>query len=76
MKNISLKLDEKIFNETESIVSQLKKSRNKYINEALEYYNQLQKRRAMKLLLARESNLVYKNSLNVLKEFEALEDED
>ena len=39
MKTISLKIDDSIFGETEKIVSRIKKPRNRYINEAIEYYN-------------------------------------
>ncbi len=44
MKNLSLKLEDNIFSETKSVTSQLHKSRNRYINEALDFYNKLQKR--------------------------------
>ncbi len=44
MKNVSLKIDDSIFGETEKILSRIKKPRNIYINEALDYYNLLQKR--------------------------------
>lgn len=76
MKNISLKLDEAIFKETESILEEVPKSRNRYINDALEFYNKLQKRRILATQLTKESKLVAEDSLSVLAEFEALEDED
>lgn len=44
MKNVSLKLDDSIFRETEKILSRIKKPRNRYINEAIAYYNRIQKR--------------------------------
>ncbi|MDZ7722162.1 MAG: hypothetical protein U5R06_04860 [candidate division KSB1 bacterium] len=37
MKTISLKIDDAIFEDTENIVSDLKKPRNRYINEALDH---------------------------------------
>jgi hypothetical protein len=40
MKTLSLKLDDRIFEETEKVVSELKLARNRYINEALNLYNQ------------------------------------
>ena len=43
MKNLSLKMDDSIFSETEKIVSKINKNRNRYINEAVEFYNLLQK---------------------------------
>jgi hypothetical protein len=39
-------------------------------------YNTYQKRRIIKNQLAKESNLVSENSLEILKEFELLRDED
>ena len=44
MKTVSLKIDDSIFGETEKILSKIKKPRNRYINEAIEYYNKLQRR--------------------------------
>ncbi|MBK8563399.1 MAG: hypothetical protein IPN76_08630 [Saprospiraceae bacterium] len=75
MKTLSLKLQEPIFTEAEKMVAQLKKSRNAYINEAVAFYNRYQKRQLLAKLLAEESKLVAENSMEVLKEFEALEDE-
>jgi len=75
MKNISLKLQEQIFEETESLLERLNTSRNKYINEAIEYYNRYQKKKMIEEQLVKESELVSKDSLNILHEFEILEDE-
>ena len=36
MKNVSLKIDDTIFDETEKILLKIKKPRNRYINEALD----------------------------------------
>ena len=38
MKVISLNLDDVIFSETEKIVAEMKKTRNKYLNEAIDYF--------------------------------------
>lgn len=73
MKNISLKLDDSIFGETEKIISRIKKPRNRYINEALEFYNKLQKRLILEKRLKTESELVKSDSLEVLKEFENID---
>jgi hypothetical protein len=75
MKNISLKLQDQIFNEAENLIDSLKMSRNKYINEAIDFYNRHQKRKILEEQLERESAIVSKDSMEVLKEFEALEDE-
>ena len=73
MKTVSLKLDESIFVETEKILSKIKISRNRYINEAIEYYNNAQKRQVLEKQLKAESELVKKESMSVLKEFEKLD---
>lgn len=73
MKNISLKLDDSVFGETEKILSKLKKPRNRYINEALEYYNRLQKRLILEKKLRKESDLVKSDSLDILKQFEKID---
>lgn len=76
MKSLSLKLEEEIFMETEEVIAHIKKKRNKYINEALKFYNQLQKRNMMRGQLAADSAAVYTSSMEVLKEFEDLEDDE
>ena len=43
MKTVSLKIDESIFGETEEILSRINIPRNRYINEAIKYYNRAQK---------------------------------
>ena len=75
MKTLSLKLDDNIFNETEEVLNKVKKSRNRYINEAVDYYNRLNKRNLLSIQLSKESKLVRKESLAVLAEFESLQDE-
>ena len=47
MKALSLKLDDSVFTETEQLITHIKKSRNRYINEALDYYNKVQKRKLL-----------------------------
>jgi hypothetical protein len=75
MKNLSLKLDDEVFNETEKISVKLRVNRNRYINNAVSFYNQLQKRKMLAGKLAAESKLVQKESMKVLAEFEKLDDE-
>ena len=76
MKTLSLKLEDNIFQETEDVLSKVKKSRNRYINEAVDYYNRINKRSLISKKLTKESKLVKKESLLVLTEFENLHDED
>ncbi len=75
MKTLSLKLDDTVFEETEKVVSELSIARNRYINEALNLYNQYNKRRVLKKKLAKESKFVADSSLEVLAEFEKLANE-
>ncbi len=73
VKTISLKIDDSIFGETENILSKIKKPRNRYINEALEYYNKIQRRKILESKLKKESALVKDESLSVLNEFEEID---
>ncbi|HCZ35846.1 MAG TPA: hypothetical protein DHV26_07950 [Cytophagales bacterium] len=76
MKNLSLKLEDEIFQETEKIVLKVNKNRNRYINEAIEFYNRLHKRRLLSKQLSKESKMLANDSLEVLAEFEKLHNED
>ena len=76
MKTLSLKLDEIVYEETEKLLEKIKKPRNRYINEALHYYNQIQKKNIISEQLMIESKLVSDESMNVLNEFEKFEDYD
>lgn len=73
MKNVSLKIDDSIFGETEKILSRIKKPRNRYINEAIDYYNRLQHRSFLERRLKKESELVKEDSMTVLKNFEEID---
>lgn len=74
-KALSLKLKEDIFGELESIRAEIKKPRNTYINEAIAYYNRLNRRKLLAKKLRQESARVRENSLEVLSEYEQLPDE-
>ncbi len=76
MKSLSLKLDDKIFDEAEELTSKLKLARNRYINEAVNIYNLYNKRKLLKKQLMKESNMTSKDSMDILHEFEKLIDED
>lgn len=73
-KPLSLKLRDDVYRETEEVLCRTRRSRNAYFNDAIHLYNQLCKRRLLKRRLARESRLVAADSMEVLEEFEALED--
>mgnify|MGYP005863073111 CR=1 FL=1 len=70
MKTVSLKIDDSIFGETEKILTQVKRSRNRYINEAIAFYNKLYHNQILEKKLKKESTLVREDSMSVLKEFE------
>ncbi len=73
MKNVSLKIDDTIFLETEEILSELKKPRNRYINEAIDYYNKLQSRLILEKKLHMESDIVSEDSMSALRDFEEID---
>lgn len=73
MKTVLLKLDDSTYGETESILTRIRKPRNRYINEAVAFYNNYQKRQLIEKQLKDESNLVKEESMRVLNEFESLE---
>ena len=74
-KSLSLKLQDEIFQDTEDVLHHLRKSRNAYLNEAVNFYNHLWRREFLTETLLRESAMVAADSLEVLEVFEQLEDE-
>ncbi|MFH0820338.1 MAG: hypothetical protein V1908_01045 [Candidatus Peregrinibacteria bacterium] len=70
-KALSLKLQEPIFDNMEQV---REIPRNTYINKAIEFFNKLNRKRHLKKQLAKASKLTYASSMEVLKEFEALDD--
>ena len=75
MKPLSLKLRDDVFDELERIVHAVHMPRNTYINQAVAVYNQLCQRKLRRRQLRRESRLVQASSLDVLREFERLDDQ-
>ncbi|MBA4410895.1 MAG: hypothetical protein Q8S54_16525 [Bacteroidota bacterium] len=73
MKTVSLKIDDSVFGETEKILSRIKMPRNRYINDAIENYNRIQKRLILEKRLKSESDLVREDSLNILQDFERID---
>ena len=73
MKTVSLKIDDSIFGETEKILTRIKIPRNRYINEAIGYYNRIQRRQILEKRLKSESDLVKRDSLSSLKDFERID---
>ena len=76
MKNLSLKLEDDIYIETERITAKLQIARNRYINEAVDLLNKYHKRRLLKSQLAKESAAVKIDSMEILRGMEKLKDDD
>jgi hypothetical protein len=76
MKTVSLKIDDSIFDETEKILARIKKPRNRYINDAIAHYNRIQKRLILEKRFKSESDLLKKDSLSVLNDFERIDSVD
>lgn len=74
MKNLSLKLKDEIYEETERVIKKLQIPRNSYINKAIEHFNKVHKRNLLKKKLKKESGMVAYDSMEILKEFEKIED--
>ncbi len=72
MKSILLKLDDKLFEETDKQVKAEKTSRSNYIKTAIEQYNKWQKKRAIDEQLTREVNLLkeFDPDIELKREFE------
>lgn len=70
MKTLSLKLDDGIFEATEKILSKSQMNRNRYINEAVDFYNRLHQRKLLALQLKKESKAVARESMRILAEFD------
>jgi len=75
MKVLSLKLREDVFEEVERVIRAIRMPRNTYINQALDFYTKLNRRKLLKRQLQKESRAARMNSLRVLKEFERFEDD-
>lgn len=73
MKAISLKIDDPLFVETEKILSITKKPRNRYVNEAIAYYNKVQKRKIVERKLAMEYRMMKAEMMAIPKEREHTE---
>ncbi|QLE01919.1 hypothetical protein HX109_10260 [Galbibacter sp. BG1] len=73
MKTVSLKIDDSVFSETEKILARIKKPRNRYINEAIEHYNRIQRKEFLEEKLKIESRMVEEDSISVLRDFEGLD---
>ena len=73
-KVLTLKLKDEIFEAVEKVLKKEGIPRNRYINNAIDYYNKLNRRRILKTQYLTEAELVQDSSLEVLEEFEQFEE--
>lgn len=73
MKTISLKIDDDIFGDTEQILAHINKPRNRYINEALDFYNSHNQRKYLESKLKSESELVGRSGMQIVNVFEQID---
>jgi hypothetical protein len=73
MKTVTLKIEDSIFGETEKTLASIKKPRNRYINEAIDFYNKIQRKQILEKKLKKESGLVKEDSMLTLKDFEDID---
>jgi hypothetical protein len=66
-------MDDTVFQETKAILTKVGKNRNRYINEAVQFYNIVQKRKLLARQLKKESKFAREESMRILEEFESLE---
>ena len=74
-KQLSVKMEDDVFEEAERIVARKGISRNRYINRAVRFYNRLHQRRMLRESLVRESAKVRYGSEEALREFGRFQDE-
>ncbi|MDN3205179.1 hypothetical protein [Algoriphagus sediminis] len=75
MKTLSLKLDEDIYEVTEEMVKKIGLPRNRYINEALAFFNRYNQRKELAKAFKEASGLVKESSIKINSEFDQLIDE-
>ena len=75
MKSLSLKLDEKVFDDTEEITKELKIARNRYINDALALYNKFNQRILLEKQIKKEIEACRESSMEVMRDWEDTDNE-
>lgn len=73
-KLLSLKMDERIFLETERVLKKIRLPRNAYINRAVEFYNRFQSKMLTKTRLKKDVALLKMDTKEFLEKFELLDD--
>lgn len=75
MKSLSLKLDDKVFDDTEAITKAMKVARNRYINDALELYNKFNQRLLLEKQIKKEVEACRESSMEVMRDWEEIDNE-
>ncbi|GMQ24709.1 hypothetical protein Aoki45_13910 [Algoriphagus sp. oki45] len=75
MKRLTESLEKAIFEETEDILKEKGIPRNRYLNEAIDFYNLYHKRKKLAKAFAKACQLVRDSSMEVNAEFDQLIDE-
>ncbi len=73
-KALSLKLEDSVFEEAESLLKRIKVPRNAFINQAVAFYTKLQKKMLMQKKLKKDVLRLQKETSDFIKNFELLED--
>ena len=73
-KALSLKMDDRIFEEAEKVIRKIRMPRNAYINRAVDFYTRLQRKALLHKKLKKEVQLLKKDTQEFTKSFELLED--
>ncbi len=73
-KALSLKLEPKIFSDTEKLIKKMKVPRNAYLNQAIEFYNQWQSKRLLSKQFKKEVSLLKKQTQEFIESYELLDD--
>jgi metal-responsive CopG/Arc/MetJ family transcriptional regulator len=75
MKALSLKLDDRLFFETERILERIKKPRNSFFNDAIDFYIKHKEDEYLTKQLAFEAELLAEDTLEIIAEMENLDPE-
>ena len=73
MKAMSLKIREDIYQELEKTAKEIKMSRNAYINKAVYWFNQMNRKKKIRKMLQEASLKVRDQSLEFAREFDCLD---
>lgn len=73
-KALSLKMDDRIFEDAEKMIRKIHMPRNAYINKAVDFYTRFQQRLLLRKKLKKDVSLLKEDTKNFIESFELLED--